>query len=125
METMKTRFLDEIPDEDGNIEMSYEYDIYRFREDGKEYPVLLAKSYTDTRYEVDMGTKLLHPSGMAEDLDESDLLSPLFEQAVEYLKHDGKRRISLNLRLYWSVLDSEKPGTDVRELPYMDVWYAR
>ncbi len=120
MKTIKTRHLDEIFDEEGALEMFYEYDIYYFSEDGKEFPKIEAKSYTDTAYEVDFGRKENSPNReTSEALNGDDFRSTLFLEAVEYLKKEGKKRIGVDLHLYWSAFENEKPGTDLNQLPYM------
>jgi len=76
-------------DSQGQYEYHYEYDLYEFRENGI---CIIARSYTDEGTEAHFLRKEV--SGNQEMLSNSDLLTPLFTQAVKYLNEVGKLQIN-------------------------------
>ena len=76
-------------DSQGQYEFHYEYDLYEFSENGI---CLTARSYSDEETEVHFIRKEV--SGDQEMLSKSDLSTPLFSQAKEYLYREGKVQIN-------------------------------
>lgn len=82
------------PDALGQYEYYYEYDIYRFSADGEGNSdvTLIARSYGDTRHEAHFLN--VEVRGSARPLRDADLQTPLFVEAVAYLRNAGKHHIS-------------------------------
>lgn len=77
------------PDADGMYEYHYEYDVYRFSEEGVCF---VARSYTDMPDEAHfLGAEW---SGRYRRLDEADLRHPLFLAAAAHLRGIGKVQLN-------------------------------
>lgn len=86
------------PDALGDYEYYYEYDIYRFSAGGNDSAnagsgaTLIARSYGDTRHEVHFLSIELR--GSPRRLADADLHTPLFRDAVAYLRNAGKHQLA-------------------------------
>lgn len=77
------------PDVDGAYEYHYEYDVYRFAQDGVCF---VARSYTDTPDEAHfLGVE---SNGRARRLADADLDHPLFLAAAAHLRGAGKAHLN-------------------------------
>ena len=85
MEVSKRHFVDAgEKDADGTFDYYYEYDVYEFSDGVKTF---VGRSYTDTP-EV---AAFLGRDGQF--ITNGDLVSPLFKEACEHLKKEGKTKI--------------------------------
>jgi hypothetical protein len=77
------------PDADGAHEYHYEYDVYRFSEDGL---CVIARSYTDSSDEAHF--LAVERCGRRRLLVDADLVHPLFRAAAVYLHGIGKAHLN-------------------------------
>ena len=90
MQVTKEHIVDKGPvNERGLYAYYYEYDLYKFQEDEVVYT---ARSYIDESEDVSfLGASV---NDTRRFMDEADFQTPLFKEAVNYLKAEGKTRIA-------------------------------
>lgn len=77
------------PDADGSYDYYYEYDFYRFAEEGRR---LFARSYTDSAEEAHFLS--MEVGEVSRLLTDNDLVHPLFLAACAYLRREGKTQLT-------------------------------